>query len=176
MRLPLLALAALLVLTACGPAPGRFRPEPTVAPVDAPLFSSDAEALAAAEEVYREYSAIADQVAADGGRAPERLRPLSTESWYEAQVETYSVVRESGRYAQGSKPVVDLEIQRWGETQVIAYVCHDYSAFVLLNQDGSVVPSDKPPFATFTVSFLLVSGSLRIDETRLWRAGDSCSF
>jgi hypothetical protein len=48
-------LAVPLALGACGPDPSRGRPTATPAPTSTALYASDEEALAAAEEVYREY-------------------------------------------------------------------------------------------------------------------------
>ena len=53
-----------------------MQPPPT--PSVEPLFASDEEALAAAEEAYAAYLAMSDEIAGDGGADPERIAPFVT--------------------------------------------------------------------------------------------------
>lgn len=177
MRLPLLALTVVLIaaLTACVPAPSRFRPEITMAPVEAPLFASDAEALAAAEEVYREYVKVSEAIVAEGGADPDRIRNLSSPSWFKSQLETYESIRLSERRTSGPSTIEELKLQVWDGSQLVAYACHDFSAVQILDAAGNVVTTDRERFATFLVSLELDGQRFRVSDSQLWQSGDSCS-
>lgn len=174
MRLPLLAmtLVAVAVLAACGPAPGRFRPEMTVAPVDAPLFASDAEALAAAEEVYREYFAVAN----GGGTSAdiETLRPYVSESWLQVELDGRRDFEARGVRVEGQPNLLWMRLQQHEAGGVKAYVCLDLSPARLLDSAGlDVTPEDRGQEALLLVTLVQFEHDLVIDGSALW--SKSCS-
>jgi hypothetical protein len=61
--------AVALALAGCVQPPSRVIPTST--PSAAPVFASDAAALAAAKKAYVAYLAVSDAVANDGGKNPE---------------------------------------------------------------------------------------------------------
>ena len=66
-----------LVLAGCAPDVPAIQVPPT--PTVTPLFASDEEALAAAEEAYAAYLAMSDEITSDGGERPERIPAGSRE-------------------------------------------------------------------------------------------------
>ena len=169
MRLPPLALtlAVLLTLTACVPAPNQSRQEGTVAPTDAPLFASDAEALAAAEEVYREYSVVADQVAE--GRDVQDLAKFVTNEWLEQETLTYLSLREEQKRLVGQSTIRSINLQSFADNRVVIYVCHETSNIRVIDASGAdVTPADRPPTATLQVTLTVDESRLLISDSELW--------
>ena len=167
MRLPLLALAVVLALTACGPAPGRFRPEATVAPVDAPLFSSDAEALAAAEEVYREYVKVSDEARSTSNL--DDLRPLVTSAWFEEEARVRADFDSRGVRLVGESNVSSIDLQSYNASSVKLYACHVTEGVRLIDSSGTdITPEDRPTEGLLLVTLLVLDESLRVDGSELW--------
>src|SRR5689334_18748895 len=107
-----LAVAVLATtLAGCGPGRAADAPAPQTTVTAEPLFATDAEALAAAEKVYREYSELARAISYDGGNDPERLIPITTSSWFEQEQETYRRVQASGQRATGKTPLISFVLQ-----------------------------------------------------------------
>ncbi|MGB3413465.1 MAG: hypothetical protein WBA28_01980, partial [Microbacteriaceae bacterium] len=79
----LAVLSALFLGTGCSPEVGL---PPVPRPSVEPLFASDEEALAAVVEHYQEYLAVSDEVYADGGANPERLKPYVSAERYEEEL------------------------------------------------------------------------------------------
>ena len=71
-------IAGMLLLAGCG----GGDPIPTLPPTPSatPIFASEEEALAAAEDAYAAYRGMSDQISAEGGANPERIAPFVTES------------------------------------------------------------------------------------------------
>src|SRR5690606_919779 len=87
-RLPLPLLLITLVLAGCTQPDPMPTPPPT--PSAAPVFASDEEALAAAEEAYGKYLETVDAILADGGSNAERLKPLVTSALFEHEREGFA--------------------------------------------------------------------------------------
>lgn len=150
------AAVIVLALTGC------VAPEPRVTPVPepsvTPLFASDEEALAAAEAAYREYTAVEDAVARDGGTGAERLAPLVTPEWLEHETEAFDRFKETGMHQVGSTAVTGTTLQRWGpldaETaEVVIYACVDFSATSFVDAVGATRESAGPRATTIEVTF-----------------------
>jgi len=169
-KLLLAAGAAAIVLTLTGciePAPHVTAP-PT--PSATPVFASDEEALAAAEEAYAAYTVVEDQIARDGGSQPERLESLVTPEWYKHEAASFETFRVSGNRQLGSTSIRSTELQQVfplpeGGASVVIYVCVDFSGTSFVDADGNTLDRAGPVTATFQVTFeapedvLLLSGS-----------------
>ena len=167
-----LVVALSLSLAACVPAPPE-RARDVVA--RGPLFETDAEALAAAEKVYREYSAVLRLISSGASEDANRLRALSTTDWFAIQSETLEQVRVSGRRTVGESPLVEFRFQRREPPDLIAYACHDYSHLEVKDASGTDVTPTRDRFALFEVTFSETSGSILVAKNELWKTSDSCS-
>lgn len=172
-RLPLpLLLAAMLIAGCATPAP-----MPTAPPVpsEAPVFASDEEALAAAEEAYGRYLETVALVLADGGSGPERLRPFLTDDLFTQELVGYEDFATRGWRAVGQHSF-DLTLQDFdpGTGDVTAYVCDDRSQLDIVDSHGaSVVAPDRPDLAASEVGFVW-RGALIIASQTAWNGGGVC--
>lgn len=174
------ALAALVVLAAlagCSPVstepepppPGRGWAQPALA------FESDSEALAAAETAFLAYVQVGESITHEGGKSPERLRPLVTADFYLSQQEVYSVYREREIRTTGSSVLLGTKMQTWNEHQIVIYACQDFSAVRVIDAGGSdSTPTDRPDIATFQVELEPVGMRLLVGDSQLWSHGTSC--
>jgi hypothetical protein len=138
--------AGMLLLSGCG----GGDPIPTLPPTPTatPIFASEEEALAAAEEAYAAYSEMSDLISSEGGVDPERIRPFVTAERFDDELRGFSTLRESNLHIQGEATLEVLELQRYdevgGEVEVVFYACWDASASRVINSAGEdVTPSDR---------------------------------
>lgn len=171
-RLVAPALLAALVLTGCLPSGPAATPPPT--PDAEPVFASDEEALAAAEEAYSKYLATVDTILADGGSSPERLKPLVAGEIYELELGGFETFVANGWRGTGSTGF-EMSLQQYSDLEVLAYACEDISATDVLDQEGrSVVPADRPVHYAFEVGFVVVAGALILETKEPWDGGGVC--
>jgi hypothetical protein len=169
--LPLL-LTALLLAGCTDPSP---MPTPPSTPSQTPVFASDEEALAAAEEAYGKYLATVALVLADGGKDPERLSPLVGADLYDRDIPGYQQFAEEGWRGIGkitftmSAQNLDLE-----SGELNTYVCEDRSGFDVVNSAGaSVVPDSRPDRTALEVGLIWDEG-LKIATQEGWEGGGVC--
>ena len=150
-------LVAALAATACTPAP---QPPRTPAPSSTPLFASDEEALAAAEEAYAAYQAVEDQIFAEGGVGGERIRPVAVRDALRAATNGFESFLENGYHATGTTGFDSAELQEYepntrnGEDIVALYLCLDFTHTDVLDMNGiSVVREDRALRQPFEVHF-----------------------
>src|SRR5690606_7687607 len=117
-RLPLPLLLITLVLTGCTQPDPMPTPPPT--PSSAPVFASDEEALAAAEEAYGKYLEESDQIIRDGGARPERLRPLVSDVIYRREVAGFEQLQERQLPGTGST-AFSLTLQSFDDVEITVY-------------------------------------------------------
>ena len=102
-----LAIAATLALAGCvEPSPPVI---PTSEPSVAPVFTSDAAALAAAKKAYLAYLAVSDQVARDGGDNADRFAGVVTASWLSKEKASAATLKSTSRRQVG-ETAVDLSL------------------------------------------------------------------
>ena len=167
--LPSALLLGVLLLAGCVPQQVDDPIEP--APSATPIFESEDEALAAAVAAYEAYLKVSDEIAADGGANPERLKDLVTAEWYEKEVEGFSAIADSGMFQRGSTTVGHAELQSVADvtdgSRVLLYICVDFSATTFVDANGAdVTPGSRASRMNFQVSFesrgpneLLIGGS-----------------
>lgn len=166
-RLPLALLLAGLTLGGCA----TPTPMPTVPPATAePVFASDEEALAAAEEAYGAYMAAADAVINDGGAAPERIQPFVSEELFGQELGGYQILLENGWRGTGTS-TFSLTLQRFDDDEVVVYACDDVSATDVVDASGnSVIRAGRASIVPYEVE-LDPHDSMRIVRKELWGAG-----
>jgi hypothetical protein len=144
-----LAISVALAVTGCVATPGGTKPTPS--PSATPLFHSDEEALAAAEEAYAAYQRVSDQILVEGGANPERLRVVATEDQFAYEAPGFAEAYSKGYRSSGGSKFDSMTIQELdngtspGSTVMSVYVCDDYSAVDIVDANGtSIVPPERP--------------------------------
>ena len=178
-----LLLLGALSLTGCAPEPAP-RASETTAPTDAPVFASDEQALAAATEAYAAYLAMSDQILAEGGEDPDRIRAFAAEKLAAIEIKGYANVRLKKLRSVGESRFTDLILQdrspsgEAGRGIVNTYVCSDISGVDMVNANGdSVVDEARPDFTAFVVAFDLVSRDpvkLLVSSAEVWDGAGIC--
>lgn len=171
MRLLTVTGAVLLLLAGC--VQSEPVDVPTPAPSVTPVFASEEEALAAAEEAYAAYVELADQIFIEGGVQPERLAAVATGEFLDASVAGFEMVQEDGWTSTGGTVFRNLELQSFDPFSPIGvltvYVCEDVSAVDVFDATGaSVVSPGRPDTTTLQATFDLVEGSLLISGREAW--------
>lgn len=176
---PAAALAIVTTVMLGGCVPSEPSASPTPEPSTTPVFASEEEALAAAEEAYAAYLAVSDAIAQEGGANPERLAELVTAEWLEKEVAVFEQFANSGRRQVGATAAYGMVLQQYsqsdGVADVITYVCADFSATSFLDSAGvDVTPVDRLATVTLQVGFQSEAGasSLRVSSSEPW-SGDS---
>ncbi|TFD29046.1 hypothetical protein [Cryobacterium cryoconiti] len=179
-----LVLLAALSLAGCAPEPAPQASE-TTAPTDAPVFASDAEALAAATEAYAAYLAMSDKILAEGGNDPDRIRAFASQKLAEIEMEGYANFRSKGLKSVGESRFSDLILQDESPSDiaglgaVTTYLCSDVSQVDVVDTNGvSVVADSRPDFTPFIVSFDLVSRdpvALIVASADVWEGAGVCT-
>ncbi len=168
---PLAILAALALAGCSAPEPEA---EATVAPTEEPLFASEEEALAAAEEVYSAYQAAVDRTLNNGGSSTDDLTAYATIPVVELQKEGFTTFSESGWRSEGSTKLDTWTLQSFDDANstVTFYVCKDVSDVRVFDASGqSVVSADRPSRAAVQVRAVTTRGDLVIAEESVWARG-----
>lgn len=170
---------AMLALSGCSatetPSPVASSPSPT----PTPLFANEREALAAATKAYEAYQDMSNQIAAEGGVAPERMNRFAAGEVLRAEVKSLRGISERHLRAVGELKFDSLTLREANLDRgiVSSYLCLDVSGTDLLDENGkSIVPSSRrsrlPLAVTFTyfdnVQKLMVTGS------EIWAGKDFC--
>lgn len=170
-RLPLPLLLIALLLAGCTDPNPMPTPPPT--PSTTPVFASDEEALAAAEEAYGKYLAAADEVIRSGGEGAEIVQPFLSAELYERDRKSFEQFIENGWTGVG-KTTFSLSLQRIDENAVVTYACDDFSQTDVLDRAGnSVVSPDRVTRVPYEVEFA-VDDHMRIVRKDLWGGDGIC--
>ena len=169
------AAVLLVVLAGCDEPPPHVTPVPT--PSVTTVFASDEEALAAAEEAYRAYLAVADQIFAEGGADPERLSAVAAPPQLTVDLQGFEEVVEEGQHSVGLTTFRDIALQRYdptvSEDTIIVYLCEDVSGVDVLDRHGSsLVTPSRPNLVTYQVSFGFdfQANQLMVSDKEAWSA------
>ena len=167
-----------LALSGCVGAPPAPTPSPST-PAE-PIFASDEEALAAAEEAYARFLLTSTAVTNDGGADAERLDAVATGLVLDDERSAAKRFREQGLRTVG---VVDFRVEDVqsvmadsGGASIALYVCDDLRGLDLLDADGnSLVVDGRVVDVPYTVA---VEGadadSLKVSEKELWTRDNFC--
>jgi hypothetical protein len=174
----LVALIATLALAGCVPDddPVVLDPEPTVTPI----FESDEEALAAAEEAYGAYSAASSQITMEGGRDPERIGSFVSPDMLKEQLEGFALYSEAGWHTSEPAAYDSFVLQQHNEepglATIVVYVCVDVSTVRILDDMGSdVTPPARPERVPLEVEMEFVGPDEGLlTRSELWGGEDFC--
>jgi hypothetical protein len=153
----------MLLLSGCG----GGTPIPTLPPTPSatPIFASEEEALAAAEEAYAEYLEMSDLISSEGGVDPERIAPFVTERRLSDELRGFTTLREADLRIEGSAVFDVIDLQRYdqieNEAEVVFYACVDLSGSRVINSLGEdVTPTDREDLLLLEVVLRTESGQL----------------
>jgi hypothetical protein len=179
-----LAVAALTVLGLAGCVPPSPHVIPTSEPSSAPVFASNAAALAAAKKAYIAYLTVSDQILVDGGKNPQRLLAVATSSELKRQLPGFSEEASKNWRSTGGTVIDEIQLQSLdsnapgGHGIVTVYACIDVSNVDVLDQSGkSVVSPDRPKTSTFQAVFDLsnrASSHLIMANESPWQGAGIC--
>lgn len=179
----LLAVTAALALGGCVAEPPVVIPDET-ASIE-PVFASDEEALAAAEEALVAYYQVSDQIIIEGGVSPERLEDVATTEISDREAAGYKQLTERGWVGVGATSVDSVELQQLdqsagvGDEVVTVYACVDISGFDLVDSSGTSVTSASRVLRTpFEIGFTRLgedASGLVLSRKDAWTGEDFCA-
>ncbi|NYG99421.1 hypothetical protein FJ656_03155 [Schumannella luteola] len=177
-RAPLLialatAAALAVSLTGCvgggGDAPS---PKPTAS--KSALFSSDEEALKAAEKAYQAYLDVANELGQGGWKDTSKLADVAAGQVLESELDGALEFAAKGYVQSGASTMDSMRIQSSG-SEVAAYVCRDVSTTDVIGPDGvSIVRADRLTRLPLQVVFEETRDGLRLTESKTWSGKDFC--
>lgn len=175
-------LLAALVLTGCSREAPAAEPAGKATPAPSPIFTSDADALAAAVEVYKKFEAASDAIGRDGGANPERIKPYVSQAGYEFELSQAKKYVEENSRGVGAAVLNNAKLQSYreqdGVARVAMYVCEDISNVDRIDASGrSLVGPDREDYVDYEV---VLEGRSReglvILSNDFWTGGGICKF
>lgn len=153
--------AGMLLFSGCG----GGAPIPTLPPTPSatPIFASEEEALAAAEEAYAAYLEMSNLIGSEGGVDPERMAPLVTAERLDIELRGFETLRQSGLRLVGHTTFETVDVQRveqvGEDVEVVFYACWDASLSRVMNEVGEdVTPPDRLDRMVLEVVMVTESG------------------
>lgn len=175
---PIALLAAMALAGCTAPEP---EPTQTVAPTDEPLFASEEEALAAAEEVYGVYVVAVETSLQSGGEPAPQLSGIASDKVVQEQTAGSESYRADGLRALGNSTFEVMSTQFFngvaaeGEPVLGIYVCRDVGATDVVDQTGgSIVADDRQELIPFEVEFSRNGTNLIVEKDELWPGETFC--
>lgn len=168
----LVLLLPLVVLAGCG-GPPVVTPVPT--PTVTPVFASDEEALAAAEEAYGAYLAAVDLSLATGDGTGLRL--VAEGNALEEALDSVEGFIEKGEKLVGQSSFTSMTlISQAIDGRLESYVCLDISQADVVDATGSsIVPPDRASVYPMHLSFEFRSHGLLVSESEVWDGENFCA-
>jgi hypothetical protein len=179
-----LTLVAGLALALAGCVPQPYPIVPTSQPTVAPVFKSDAAALAAAKKAYEGYLAASDAIGNDGGKDANRIAPWVTKDRLPKELKVFAGFANTGRHLAGNSSYSKFTLQQLdqlksGKVTLAAYVCDDVSHSRVVDATGTdVTRSDRQDVVAVQVNFKNTkagSPTLLIEGSKPWSGTDFCS-
>lgn len=165
---PLVAVALVVLLAACrpDPVPAPLPPEPTATPV----FASDAEALAAAEEAYAAYLEISGQISDAAGANPERIAEFVTESYRSRATESFAVYSQGAIRTSGTTTADSFDLVFFDDSELQIEACVDVSESRVLDEMGvDRTPDDRVERVGLRILFRIEAGRLLVADSDVAR-------
>lgn len=173
-RVPLLlaAVSATLLLAGCVGGGGDPTPKPSAS--DAPLFSSDEDALKAAEKAYQAYLDVSDQVGASGWQDSTPLATVATGRLLQTDTDGAKSFSDKGLVQSGRSGFDSMRLQD-RSAEIVVYVCLDISGTDVIDASGvSVVPADRPTRLPLEVTFTNAKAGLLAEQSVTWSGENFC--
>ena len=169
---------ALIVVALVGCTPEEPRVSPPASPSAEPLFASDEEALAAAEEAYAAYLAMSDEISHDGGANPERIAPFVTEERFPSEIAAFEAFSSKSLHTSGATGFDTIAFQRadvvGGGAEVAFYACWNGGAVRILDESGSDVTPDRIDRVALEIVVRASTASVVLESAEPWSGESSC--
>ena len=170
-----------LALAGCVQPPPRVIP--TSEPSMAPVFASDADALAAAKKAFTGYLLASDSIAHSGGVNVDPLVDLDSPNQFARDKKTFATLHAASEHTSGQSSYSHFTLQSnestgRGLVEIVAYACIDISNTQLLDAGGNLINSSRPSGAPLVLTFKNAtsgSKSLVLDGSVTWQGQDFCS-
>ena len=168
---------SIAALASCTSEPGEM---PVPSPSVTPVFASEEEALAAAEELYGDYVAYANALGQSGWADPSGFEEYLVGEALDEEIAGANSFHDSGWLQTGSTSFDSVTLQRLedqgvGSVDITIYVCSDVSEVDVIDSDGvSVVSEDRPPRQPLEVEMQDSDGSLKIVRRDGWSGASFC--
>lgn len=176
--------AAVLIVMLAG-CDGR---EPPVTPVPTlsvtPVFASDEEALAAAEESYKRYLAVSDQILQQSGSDPDRIDAVATSNVADDEKVGFKSFADHAYRSVGNTTFHNMQLEFYepasqsGTDLIRVYVCTDSSNVDVVDSSGqSVLPANRQSEVAFEIGFDQLDrakGPLVLSSKVVWEGGGVC--
>lgn len=174
-----LGLAALAALAGCAPDPPPL--PSTAAPSAAPVFASEEEALAAAEEAYAAYLQASDASWRNEGVTRQDFLALSEGEAHAEDLAAGAFFEERGWTKVGTTEFDSMRLQSFGQGdddawRIRVYVCLDVSRSDVVDTSGhSVAQPDRALRTPLEVEFVAAKPeNLLISESSVWSGSNFC--
>jgi hypothetical protein len=175
MRFPALIAVPAIALALAGCSAQEPATQPTTSTEVKSLFSSDEEALAAAEATYANYLQVSDQIARDGGANPERLIPILNETQYQIEKTSFDGYVSKRIHASGDMRFDSIHLASSGQGEVSVYLCLDSSQSRVIDaSNNDVTPSTRVDRWPLLVSFQNSGGRLILSGSETWTGTNFC--
>jgi hypothetical protein len=183
---PILAVCALLLaggfLAGCTSGKPQSLPTetPKSTPTPSPVFTSDAQALAAATEVYRRFLAASDVIGHEGGSDPDRVRPYVNDVVLAAEEKQAQKLKDAHARSYGDTKVSKSQLQsvtQQGKSVTVSiYACEDLSDVDVRDDSGnSLIDPSRADFVAYEVRLEGESANgLVVAANKYWSGGRVC--
>jgi hypothetical protein len=155
--------AGMLLLAGCG----GGDPIPTLPPTPTatPIFASEEDALAAAEDAYAAYLEMSNLIGSEGGVDPERIAPLVTTDRLEVDLRGFETLRQLELRLVGFTTFEVIDVQRveqvGDDLEVVFYACWDATQSRVTDAAGvDVTPPDRADRLVLEVVMVTEGGNL----------------
>ena len=170
---------AALALTGC------VEPGPEVTPTASPgepVFASEEEALAAAEEVFAQYVEATTLTGSSGGQDLSGFEGILTDRKFDEEAAYAEELAASGQRLVGAYGFFGFELQQADTSEPVfvqVYVCLDLTDVKYVDAQGNDLSAESPITASPLEVVLVGSPSdpsiLLIDQLERWTGEDFCS-
>lgn len=172
-----IASIVLLGLVGCSPTPPPIALPPS--PTSSPLFATEEEALAAAEEVYGAYLRTIDAIGQGGWLDTSNLEAVATGELLEEDLRGASSSASQGLVQVGSASFSVKGVQDYSFSspmRISIYACVYISGVDIRDEQGaSVVAEDRPDVVPLQIVIIEVDeGTLKVAESERWSGADFC--
>lgn len=171
-----LALVGAAVSSCSGP--GVVVQPPAPDPSSTPVYASEEEALAAAEEAYGAYVDALNSLGQSGWKESAGLSEVARGPALTEQLASATELASKGYRQVGASTFDHVTIQQYDSHHpvlITLYLCIDVSAVDVVDANGrSVVSTERPERQPREVDIDDVDGSLKVSRSDAWSGDDFC--
>jgi hypothetical protein len=175
-----LGVAAALLLSGCTGDTPVVLPSPQS--TTAPVFASDEEALAAAEEAYGRYLAASASITKPNGEPIDSIAPFAHPDYLEELETGLQALRDQDRYIEGQVKITSAELQQLSDdfqnpVVLALYICLDVSRTRVVDEEGKDVTPERQEVVPLEVGFETEGREpqLVLTSSESWTGEDFCN-